>query len=45
MTEILYEGRAVKKMEFKTLGENLVSFKLTFENGKVQWVGYFREET
>ena len=46
MTDIEFEGKRVSKLEVHRLGESLVGFKLTLEkSGKIEWVGYFREET
>jgi|GEM_PF-5548225 hypothetical protein len=45
MTDILFQGKPVKTLEIQQLGENFVGFKLTMADGKVHFVGYFREET
>ena len=45
MTDIAYQGKKVKTLEIQSLGENFVGFKLTFEDGKTAFIGYFREET
>ena len=44
MTEIIYEGKKVRAIDIQRLGDNLIQFKLTLEDGKVVHIGYFKEE-